>query len=171
MYHLAPEETVTDLAKDAQPQSIPARVLESPLLAAVEAQKAQAKKALLATTRADSTEITGIADGDQQLAARRHADHASDDQHLDLQRYAQRRFGDGRDARFVLVAQGQVQDEVFTPLETQLVQPAPDRWRRVDLVRRRHQPPRTRTASASTRPLRGRAATPTAARAGKGSAK
>jgi hypothetical protein len=162
VHHLAAEEAVAYLAEDAQPAPGVARCLQAALLAAVETQEAQKERAAFAA---------GVTDACHKLTSRRLPERDVENHGFDLHRPADGRIGDRRDARLVLVAQGKMEDEVVRPFDTELAQPAPDCRRRVDLVRRRHQPPTTITASASTSASRGRLATPTAARAGKGSEK
>jgi hypothetical protein len=160
MHHLETVKAAADLAEEAQPTA--ARRFQRALLAAVEAQEAQIEQAVLGTR---------IADPQQQLATRNQPERHLEEPDLELHRDAEGSGSDGRDPRLVLIAQRKMQNEIFSPLQAQLAQMVPDCRRRRDRVRRRHQPPSTSTASASTNAPRGSAATPTAARAGNGSEK
>jgi len=155
MDHLEAVETVPNLAEDPQPAPGRTGRFKCPLLAAVKADEAQRENA-----------ATRITDSDHELTPRRPSDGEVEYLRLDEHGSPRSRPGDGGNAGLVFVAQRQMQDEILTPLEPDPAEPIAERWRSVDRIRCRHQPPTTITASASTSAPRGSAATPTAARAG-----
>ncbi len=126
--------------------------LQHLLLAGIEIEEAQQQRS------------AGIAHPRHQLAARPVGDFTVDHLDFELRGDAGPGVAQRRDARLVLVAQRQVQDEIAIALQAEPGQAA---RQRVALLRLSFQP-RTSTASASTRAPRGNSLTPTAARAGKG---
>ncbi|EXI74099.1 MAG: hypothetical protein AW07_02237 [Candidatus Accumulibacter sp. SK-11] len=160
MDHLRAVKAVPYLAEDAQPAPCRAGRFKTPLLTGVKADEAQGENA-----------ATAVGNPDHELTPRRSSDCKVENLALDEQGTPRCRLGNGGDARLVFIAQRQMQDEILRPLQPEPAQPVADCWRSIDRIRCRHQPPTTMTASASTKAPRGSEATPTAARAGKGSAK
>ena len=111
MDDLGAEVALVHLAEDAQARAR----LQHLLLARIKIQEAQRKRA------------AGIAHPRQQLAARPVGDLAGQHLDLELRGDAGTRIGQRRDARFVLVTQRQVQDEVGVALQAEPGQPGRQR--------------------------------------------
>src|ERR1035437_176912 len=126
MHHFCTEKTFPDFAENPQTQPAVTCSFKLRRLAAVEVEKAQCHFP------------TSIGDPRHELPTR--AELHGDIEHLcvNLYRESGQGFVNQGDTGFVLVANGQMQNEIVAPLQTELVQLGQKRWWRLDLARYGH---------------------------------
>ena len=161
MHHLDAQESLANFAEQAQFQLFFPRPFELPDLTAIKIEETQRQFA------------TAIRDLRDELAPR--AEQKSDlhNVRFQLHRRAVRGGSDGKQLRFVLIAQRQMQHEIALARQPELPQACSERGRHFGRIGA-HVGVQRETlmiASISTNAPRGRAATPITARAGYGSAK
>ena len=106
MHHLQPEETAAHFAEDAHPRAFAQRRL----LVRVEAEEAQRDLAAV------------VAGAHDHLPARLELDFVAEHAQFELHRLAGEGTGNFGDARFILVAQRQVHQQIGLRMETKLGQ-------------------------------------------------